>query len=192
MRAEPDIDAGARWFSPAILSNPVEPGCVSYRLPRWYAVRFGKINENLMLRLLNMVDLPYRIFTYQHQVARRRETTRSWLPGYMFVEFDIHDNWGQLLRIPGVIEILGDPTPLDEGVVEDLVDRLPKKLPKNASGTVIAIGSTVRILDGTFRGYEAKVIVSNETYVTVLWMMFGHLREQVLKLSDVEVVGAER
>jgi transcription antitermination factor NusG len=40
----------------------------------------------------------------------------SWLPGYLFVEFDVvRDDWGQLKRIPGVIEILGAPTPLPEG-----------------------------------------------------------------------------
>jgi hypothetical protein len=46
MRAERVEGAVARrWFSPAIFSEPDQLGCGSYRGPRWYAVRFGQINE---------------------------------------------------------------------------------------------------------------------------------------------------
>jgi transcription antitermination factor NusG len=184
-----------RYFSPAIIfSEPDALGCGSYRVPRWYTVRFGQINERLMLRLLDLIGLPYHIFTYLHQVGRQRETTRSWLPGYFFVEFDRElDDWGQLNRVPGIIEILGAPTALDTGIVEDLVERLPRRLPKNCSATVIPVGAEIRINDGgPFQGHLARVIPAKAPapgYVTVLWMMFGHLREQTLRTADVEVVG---
>ena len=193
MRAErvEDVVAGpeCQAFWSAILLQPPVHGCVSYREPRWYAVRFGQINERLMLRLLDLIGLPYHIFTYLHQVGRQRETTRSWLPGYMFVEFDaVRDDWGQLNRVPGIVEVLGGPTPLDTGVVEDLVERLPRRLPKNGPDTEVPVGTEVRITDGMFRGHVGKVIKSDRRQVTVLWMMFGHLREQTLRTADVEVV----
>lgn len=197
-----------RYFSPAIIfSEPDAPGCGSYRNPRWYTARFGQINERLMLRLLDLIGLPYHIFTYLHQVGRQRETTRSWLPGYFFVEFDRElDDWGQLNRVPGIIEILGSPTALDTGIVEDLVERLPRRLPKNSAHTVVPIGTDIRIADrGAFHGHIAKVIPGKKGapvqlpdgswedpdpgYVTVLWMMFGNMREQRLRVADVEVVG---
>ncbi len=97
MRAERVEGADARLdvpqgilanFSPAILAHLDDVGCVSYRVPRWFAVRFGAINERLTLRLLNLIALPYHIFTYTHQVGRKRATTRSWLPGYAGAWYD--------------------------------------------------------------------------------------------------------
>jgi hypothetical protein len=141
-----------RYFSPAIFSEPGEIGCVSYRQPRWYAVRLGQINERLMLTLLDLIDL-------------------------------------QPNRVPGIIEVLGSPTPLEEGVVEDLVERLPRRLPRNGADVALAVGTEVRITSGMFQSHVGKVIRSDRRYVTVLWMMFGHLREQTLRTVDVEVVG---
>src|SRR4051812_14008405 len=160
-----------RYFSPAIIFSETEDlGCGSYRNPRWYTARFGQINERLMLRLLDLIGLPYHIFTYLHQVGRQRETTRSWLPGYFFVEFDRElDDWGQLNRVPGIIEILGSPTPLDTGIVEDLVERLPRRLPKPAPGVTVPVGAEVKITKGVFLGHVAKVIDADCQYVTVLW-----------------------
>jgi transcription antitermination factor NusG len=185
-----EIPQGVLWdFAPAILSGPEDLGCGSYREPRWYAVRFGQISEPLVLRLLDLILLPYHIFTYQHQTGRHRTTTRSWLPGYMFVEFDPSDNWRQLLLIPGVIEVLGSPTPLADGVIEDLLTRLPRRLPKNTAHTVIPVGSAVRVKDGPFSGVEAKVIeIKDDDHVCAMWMMLGALREQVFRVADLEVV----
>lgn len=184
-----DDGAVAGWFSPAISPPTDEVGCVSYRRPRWYAVRFGQINEALIVRLLNLVGLPYKIFTYQHQVGRRRATTRSWLPGYMFVEFDVLlDEWRQILRIPGIIEVLGDPTPLDYGKIEELIERLPSRLPKNDPGADILIGSTVRILNGVFRDHVAKVCESGPNSVKLVWMMFERVITATLRPKDVVVV----
>ena len=185
-----------RYFSPAIIFSEADDlGCGSYRTPRWYTARFGQINERLMLRLLDLIGLPYHIFTYLHQVGRQRETTRSWLPGYFFVEFDRElDDWGQLNRVPGIIEILGSPTPLDTGIVEDLVERLPRRLPKPAPGVTVPVGADIRITQGPFQGHFAKVIlppgkVQDPRYVWVMWTMFGQLTEQKLPVADVEVVG---
>jgi transcription antitermination factor NusG len=73
-----------------------------------------------------IIDLNYRLFTYEHQRPRRRPTIRSWLPGYFFIEFDMHDEWYQLNRVPGVIEIL--QRPLEAELIDDLVERLPKRV----------------------------------------------------------------
>ncbi len=93
------------------------------------------------------------------------------------------------MRVPGMIEVLGAPTPLAAGVVEDLVERLPKRLERNTADAVIPVGSEIRITDGMFRGHTGKVTQSRRGGVTVLWMMFGHLREIELRVDDVEVVG---
>jgi hypothetical protein len=65
-----DADAG-RWFSPAILSEPDQLGCGSYRDPPMVrgAVRSDqRALSALMLRLLDLIKLPYHIFTYRYQM----------------------------------------------------------------------------------------------------------------------------
>jgi hypothetical protein len=68
-------------FRPAI-RNDVDPDRV--REPWWYAVRFNHSRSRVLEPLLKVIDLNYRLFTYEHQRPRRRPTIRSWLPGYFF------------------------------------------------------------------------------------------------------------
>jgi transcription antitermination factor NusG len=105
------------------------------------------------------------------------------------VEFDVvRDDWGQLRRIPGVIEILGAPTPLPEGQLEELISRLPTHLERTADDAVIPVGAEMRITAGAFSGRVGKVTSSRRGRVKVLLMMFGHLREQELYVADVKVI----
>ena len=71
MRAERVEGAVAgRYFSPAIIfSEPDSLGCGSYRDPRWYAVRFGQINE-----------LPDRT---DHSINRRSASISAGMPSLL-------------------------------------------------------------------------------------------------------------
>jgi transcription antitermination factor NusG len=107
-----------------------------------------------------LVDLPFHVFSNRYRNAQQRETIRSWLPGYLFVEFDVaRDDWGQLKRIPGVIEILGAPTPLPEGQLEELISRLPTHLERTADDAVIPVGAEVWITAGAFAGREGDQLM---------------------------------
>src|SRR3954447_23147772 len=79
---------------------------------------------------IGVINLNYRLFTYEYQRPPSPPTIRSWLPGYFFIEFDmLHDAWGQLNRIPGVIEIPKRPLeaeliPVVRSVIEQLDARI--------------------------------------------------------------------
>jgi transcription antitermination factor NusG len=115
------------------------------REPWWHAVRFNHSRARVLEPLLGVINLNYRLFTYEFQRPRRPPTIRSWLPGYFFIEFDmLHDAWVQIKRIPGVIEIL--KRPLEAELIDDLVDRLPKRVNALVSECEsVPRGSTVRI-----------------------------------------------
>jgi transcription antitermination factor NusG len=159
------------------------------REPWWHAVRFNHSRARVLEPLLGVINLNYHLFTYEFQRPRRPPTIRSWLPGYFFIEFDmLHDAWGQLNRIPGVIEILKGP--LEAELIEDLVNRLPKRvMPSDNECESIPRGSQVRIKSGPFAGHMASVTWSERKRVKILMMMFGTPKEIPLRTRDVEIVG---
>jgi transcription antitermination factor NusG len=70
-------------------------------------------------------------------------------PWLFLREFDMRDDWYQLNRVPGVIEIL--KRPLEAELIHDLVERLPKRVTAIVTECEsIPRGSTVRIKAGTF------------------------------------------
>jgi transcription antitermination factor NusG len=138
--------------------------------------------------LLGVINLNYRLFTYEYQRPPSPPTIRSWLPGYFFIEFDmLHDAWGQLNRIPGVIEI--PKRPLEAELIEDLVQRLPRRV-SLASNECESIprGSQVRVKSGTFAGHTASVTWSERKRVKILMMAFNRPTEVGMRTGDVEIV----
>lgn len=160
------------------------------RNPYWYVLRFITGKERLLRRLLDQTRLPYHHLTFEHRPRRQRPTERAWLPGHMFVHFDIaRDFWQQILHMPAVLEILGDPSPLPDGLMEDLVGRLPNRIAKAAAFSTISPGQTVRIIRGPVAGFECVVTWSDRRHVKVISMMFGRPTELILKIEDVLVIG---
>ena len=162
------------------------------REPWWYAVKFDAGRSKLLERLLGLVGLDYRMFVYEYRRPRQRPTTRSWLPGYFFVEFDPGDRWQQLLSMPGVITVLGRIPNDGEGSIEDLVARCPVKVEPTGEGLEsIPRGSQVRILSGTFAGNELRAVTwSERKKLRVNMMAFNRVMEVELRTQDVEVVSA--
>ena len=164
------------------------------RRPLWFAVKFDSSRSRLVERLLKVISLDYKLFTVEHRRPRQRSTVRSWLPGYLFVEFDpLLDAWQQLHDVPGVTAVLGRPTPLPaagDGSVADLVARCPVRLEPTGDGLEsIARGSAVRVLTGTFAGDELRTVTwSERKRVRVLVMAFNRPVEIELRTRDVEVV----
>jgi transcription antitermination factor NusG len=188
-RQDEATDRFSPTFWPAIdLCATDIPGV---RKPSWYAVKFDATRTRLIELLMDMIGLDYRIFIYHHQRARRRPTIRSWLPGYFFASFDANrDGWYQIPKIPGVIEILGAPTPMPDGALEDLAERCPTHVrPAGDELESIPRGAIVRVLRGSFAGDDIKTVTwSQRKRVKVLVMAFNRPMEVELRTKDVEVV----
>jgi transcription antitermination factor NusG len=107
----------------------------------------------------------------------------------MFVKFDPeYDRWQQIMRAPGVLDILGEPTPIDESVYHDLVVRCPDIIAENDVHTVIPTGSEVEILDGALTGHRGVVSSSHSDLVWVELVAFNRLTRAELRTKHVRIV----
>ncbi len=106
------------------------------------------------------------------------------------MNFDVkRDNWQQVLRMPSVLDILGGPDPLPEGMVEDLVGRLPAQVSRSTPVAAIAPGSLVKLQKGPLEGWECRVTWSDRKSVKVVAIMFGRPTEVQIPVADVRVIG---
>ncbi len=162
--------------------------CAEERNAAWYAVRFARAQARIIFRLMDVVGLEYHHLTYEHRRPRKPPTVRSWFPGYFFTRFDIErDRWHQMLGMPGVIEILGDPSPLPQGCVEDIVSRCPRRLPRNTALCSVPAGTRVRVKEAG--ELDGVVVRSDYRDAWLMVMMFGAPREMRVSLGRLEMVG---
>lgn len=179
----PIYDPPISDFSPAVMSG-------ASREPLWYVLKYVSGKERMLTWLLDHIRLPYQHLVYKQRVKRFKEPVeRCWLPGYMFLHCDIRrDNWGQVLRMPYALEVLGEPSPLAAGLVDDLVLRLPMRPGKPTTFSCIAPGTRVRFRKGAFADRIGPVTWSERRKLKVLLMIFNRPEEIMSDVSDVEIV----
>lgn len=137
--------------------------------------------------MLNYIELEHTVLTFERKVRHIGLVRRHWFPGYMFLRFDPEvDRWHQVMRIPGTIEMLGSPTPIDEATYYDLVLRCPAKVDDNNELTVIPAGSEVKILAGAYINQTG--IVSDSKYDTVWVELFAFNRPTRAELKTKHVM----
>lgn len=165
------------------------------RNPRWFAVRFAWDLRNSLLRVLKLIGQESREYTYLESQPRPRgrprpePVTRSWLPGYIFLRIDLdYDRWQQLYAAPGFIGYLGGPTPIREKDIADLDRLLPKRVAPRDPGLKYHTGDMVKITDGTFAGFEAKIIGVRSKSVLLITWIFGRPTETLVSIDHIEKV----
>lgn len=84
----------------------------------WYAIQATTSTEQDVRTRLNRLAYPAML---PMKVMRERrggkpiDITRAMLPGYVFVETNMRAaDWHRIRNLPGVLRILGEPTPLTE------------------------------------------------------------------------------
>jgi transcriptional antiterminator NusG len=163
------------------------------RCPEWFVLHYIVTHETILLRLMNIIGVRYRHFTFIQPSERRRgpSTTKRWFHGYLFVECDIVlDRWQQLLNMPGVVTILGDPSPI---TIED-IDRMEMvccgEVKRGDPGFKVKPGDNVRICDGPFTSFPGVVseIKYDKRLVTVVAMIFGRPCDVELHVSALELL----
>lgn len=193
----PATEEEIRWksdFRPAI--RPPVGQADSVRLPEWFVIKYNHKGEVLLKRILDQIGMEHHVFKFLQKRRRKPPVIMPWLPGYMFVRFDVElDFWQQLLDMPHVIEVLGSPVPrplpaADEGSFEDLVKRLPTRFGKSQAYASVAVGQDVLITAGIGKGHAGKVTWSSPKRVKVIIMMFGQPIEAELSSADVKTVKA--
>lgn len=183
-------DTGADWsteFFPAIRKE-TQLATLSVRRPRWYVLRFVFLGEILLTRVLRMVGQEYMQFKYELPDG----SIRSWLPGYLFVRFDVErDFWQQIIDFPHVTELLGNPSPISDEIMRDMELRFPfhRAIDKKPVKTFCR-GSLARITAGTMRMFT--LAITDVNFITQMVSgdvtIFGRPSRQTFRMSDVSLV----
>jgi len=169
--------------------SAIEPECG--RTPARYALQYHLRLERVLSLVLSRAGIAYTVLTFRRRLPRHQGlVVRHWLPGYMFVEFDIeHDPWQTVLSAPGVIDLLGSPTAIPDATFRDLVLRCPDEVRTNDELTVIPAGSDVEITEGALKGHRGVVSRSQGDSVWVELVAFNRLTHAELRTRHVMILG---
>lgn len=160
------------------------------RSPSWFAARFVFSQSKVFFNLLDHIGQNYRDFKYSQRQPREKPITRSWFPGYVFLEIDLAtDHWQQIYSMPGFLEILGQPSALPDGMIEALDNQLMKKLAGRDPGVKFNPGDGVVITAGPFKDHTGIVLAHRKGVVDVMAMIFGRPCKASLSVGDVRTVG---
>jgi len=167
----------------------------------WYAIHTYAGYENVVLRNLKQridsLGMHDKIFNVIVPVekkikikgGKRVEVEEKIYPGYVLVDMIVtDDSWYVVRNTPRVTGFVGagvNPVPLRKDEVDHLFSKMDQGTVKH--NISIAIGETVRIVDGPFKDLEGKVnSVDNERgKLKVLVSMFG--RETPVELDFLQV-----
>jgi transcription antitermination factor NusG len=163
----------------------------------WYVVATMPQAEDLACRTIARLGIETFVPRIRAEVTHGR--VRRWVEkpafrSYVFATFDLRDRgWPEIARCHGVSRILtladsgrfGIPAPLPAGLVEAMM----------AHGTIVArkpkpprfqVGETVRVFDGPFAGFLAKIgELDTRGRCVLLLRIFGGETRARLELAQI-------
>ena len=168
---------------------------------RWYVLHtYSGYEENVKRNLEQRVDsfdMQDRIFSVlipkekkiKIKNGKRTIMEEKIFPGYVLVDMIVSDDsWFVVRNTPNVTGFVGSgttPTPIDTKEVTDLQKRMGVDEPTHKID--LELNQAVRIIDGPFKNFEAKVSKIDEERgkIKVLVSMFG--RETPVELDFLQV-----
>lgn len=189
------VDDYVPRFRPAIR----EDRPISSRSAGWFTVRFDFKLEKVFFRLLDVIGIAYKYFTFTQRQSRRygrlhggeRDVQSAWLPGYVFVYTDIeNDYWQQMYAFPGFIGILGNPTSLHNGEIDLIEPRFLNKIPARDPGDKFAVGDTIKLITGFFKDHVSVISEINSVKQSASFTVFIFGRPSLITtdFADIERV----
>jgi len=171
---------------------------------KWYIVHTYSGHENkakltLLERVRNAnlndyfgdVLVPTESVT-ENVKGQRRTTTRKFFPGYMFVQMVLDDRTFHLVKnTPKITGFLGGmkPTPVPEREIHGVQSNVAEgKAGKTKARVTFEPGESVRVVDGPFANFSAKVeeVKQDKQKVKVSLSMFGRTTSVELDFAQVE------
>jgi transcription termination/antitermination protein NusG len=171
---------------------------------KWYIVHTYSGHENkAKLTLLervkthNLTDyfgdvlVPTESVT-ENVKGQRRTTTRKFFPGYMFVQMVLDDRTFHLVKnTPKITGFLGGmkPTPVPEREITGVQSNITEgKGGKTKVRVSFEPGESVRVVDGPFANFSAKVeeVKADKQKLKVSLSMFGRTTSVELDFAQVE------
>ena len=167
----------------------------------WYVIHTysgyeDAVAKNLKQRIesLSMEDKIFNVIVPKEKKikiknGKRKTVEEKIYPGYVLVEMTVTDeSWYVVRNTPRVTGFLGagtTPIPVSKTEMEDLMKRMQVGEPEFTID--FEIGSTVKISDGPFKGFEGKVseIDKERGKIKVLVNMFG--RDTPVELDSLQI-----
>jgi len=202
----PDTDVGA---DESVTAGAGEDGQAAVPPPtsekKWYIVHTYSGHENkAKLTLLERVKthnlteyfgdvlVPTESVT-ENVKGQRRTTTRKFFPGYMFVQMVLDDRTFHLVKnTPKITGFLGGmkPTPVPPAQIQGVQTNMTEGA-KGAKAKVRVSyepGESVRVVDGPFANFSAKVeeVKADKQKLKVSLSMFGRTTSVELDFAQVE------
>jgi transcription termination/antitermination protein NusG len=124
--------------------------------------------------------------------GQRRTTTRKFFPGYMFVQMALDDRTFHLVKnTPKITGFLGGtkPTPVPEREITGLQTTVTEgKQPKPRAKVTFEVGDSVRVVEGPFSNFSAKIeeVKPDKQKVKVSVSIFGRATPVELDFTQVE------
>lgn len=181
------------------MDNKVEPN----KTRSWFAVHTYSGYEDAVARYLqqrieslSMQDKIFNVIVPKEKRikiknGKRRMVEEKIYPGYVLVEMALtEDTWYVVRNTPRVTGFVGPdttkPTPLSQAEIDELMARM-KPEQETKFRVELKVGETVKITDGPFKDYDAKVAEVDEDKgkVKVLVAIFG--RDTVVELDSLQV-----
>ncbi len=168
----------------------------------WYAVHTYSGYEDAVARYLrqrvdslSMNDKIFNVLVPKEtkvkiKNGKRRTVEEKIYPGYVLVDmFLTEDSWYVVRNTPRVTGFVGPdsttPVPLSTEEIEDLMARMGGKETKFK--VEVQVGDMVKIIDGPFKDYDAKVseVDEEKAKVKVLVPIFG--RDTAVELDSLQI-----
>ncbi len=168
----------------------------------WYAIHTYSGYEDAVVRYLRqrvdslgMNDKIFNIIVplekkVKIKNGKRREVSEKIYPGYVLVDMTLtDDSWYVVRNTPRVTGFVGSdsttPVPLSKPEIDLLMSRMGNQETKFKID--LQVGELIKITDGPFKDYDAKVsgIDEEKGKVKVLVPIFG--RDTVVELDSLQV-----
>lgn len=158
---------------------------------RWYVIA----TKDRDIAIENLRNMGFETYLPLLRVNDKRGVSRlvSMFGGYMFVRFDIKaDGWGRIWNTRGVRRILcmdeESPSPVREGVVEEMMRQTLEKGCVADVSRVFSVGNKLRITDGAFKGHEGICAFSSGKRVAILLHLLGGENKVYIDSDHIEQV----
>ena len=160
----------------------------------WYAIWCRSRHEKSAAARLEALQIPHYLplIEERHQWTDRIQIVHvPLLAGYLFVQIDPHSHGSQLLKVPGIVRILGNeqgPLPIPDEQIHQIQLILSHDIPCK-SFPYIAEGDPVRVIRGVLKGIEAKFVrVSSKSSLIISIETIGQSIAVNIAAEDVEPV----
>lgn len=149
-----------------------------------------RIKQNGMEELFGEILIP-KENVQDSKGGSRRVTSRTFYPGYVFVNMDLNERtWHLVKDTPKVSGFIGGrhPSPVPESEINAIFQQVAEGAAKPKPRVVFEAGDHVRVTDGAFANFTGTVQEVNapKQKVTVLVSIFGRATPVELEYGQVE------